>query len=99
MSKLYKVNTIASVVNISIFIIQFLLIAFSDFRENKGATKDVAIFSYLFLYFWLIIPPVLGLILSNYRKKRKVFDLVILFLNTVIFIYNFPMFISYLQSV
>lgn len=51
--KIYKVNTIASVVNISIFIFQFLLIVFSDFGDNKGASKDVVLFSFLFLYFWL----------------------------------------------
>lgn len=96
--KVYKINSIIAIVNILIFIIEFLLIAVTDFSGNKGTSKDVALFSFTFLYMWLIFPSILALALNKYRKKRRLLDAVFLVVNTVILIYNFSMFIEYLKS-
>ena len=97
--RIYKINTLISIANILIFGIEFLLIAVTDFSENKGTSKDVALFSFTFLYIWLIFPSVLALVLAKYREKRKAFDVVFLIVNTVILLYSLPMFINYLKSV
>ncbi len=99
MIRIYKINTVVSIANILIFIIEFLLIAVTDFSENKGSSKDVALFSFTFLYIWLILPSILALALNKYRKKRKLHDVVFLVVNAIILIYNLPMFIDYLKSV
>lgn len=97
--RIYKINTIISIANILIFIIEFLLIAVADFSENKGTSKDVVLFSFTFLYIWLILPSILAIALNKYREKRKLHDVVFLVVNVVILIYNFSMFIDYLKSV
>ncbi len=96
--KIYKINTIVSIANILIFITEFFLIASTDFSENKGTSKDIALLSFAFLYIWFVVPAILALALSRHRKKRKLLDAVFLLVNAIILIYNFPMFIEYLKS-
>lgn len=97
--KIYKLNTIFSVSNILIFIIEFLIISLADFSKNLGTSKDVALFSFTFLYIWYTFPSILTLFLTRYRKKHQLVDVPLFIINVVIFILCFPMFLAYIRSV
>lgn len=90
-----SVNKYISWAVLSMFIIEFLLILFSDFSENAGTTKEVAIIFFVLTYIWFTIPAVLSIILNDKLEQRKAMLMVVLILNTIIFIGGIPMFLAY----
>lgn len=98
MINIYKVNTGMAFTNILIFVLEVFWIGSADFSGNKGTSKDIALLSFIFLYGWLLVPPVVTIVFYGYRKKRKIFDTVLLFVNGIILIYNVPMLIAYLNG-
>lgn len=92
-------NRVVAIVNILMFLTELLLLFFSDFSENKGTSKGIVIFSFLGLYVWLIIPPIIYLLFIDKMKGRKVVDWLFLLLNGAILIYNIPMFYAYTKGI
>lgn len=90
-----KINSSLAVINISIFIIELFLIMLSDFSDNAGTTKGVAITYFIFGYIWYCLPSVFYLFF-----KKKILNnslLIIIFIvNTVIFFYSLSMLLAYL---
>lgn len=92
-------NRVVAIVNILMFLSELLILFFSDFNENRGASKSLVIFSFLLSYVWLIIPPLIYLLLIDKMKGRRVVSWIFLLLNGIILIYNIPMFYAYVKGI
>lgn len=92
-------NRVVAIVNILMFLSELLILFFSDFNENRGASKSLVISSFLFSYVWLIIPPLIYLLLIDRIKGRKFVSWIFLLLNSIIVIYNIPMFYAYIKGI
>lgn len=92
-------NRVIAILNIFIFLSELLILFFSDFNDNRSASKGVVIFSFFLLYIWLIIPPLIYLLLIDRIKRKKIISWIFLLLNGAILIYNIPMFYAYLKGI
>lgn len=92
-------NRVVAIVNIIMFLSELFILFFSDFNGNRGSSKGLVISSFLFLYVWLIIPPLIYLLLIDRMKGRKVVSWIFLLLNSIILIYNIPMFYAYMKDI
>lgn len=92
-------NRIIAIVIILIFLLELFILVFSDFTNNRGASKGIVIFYFCLLYVWLVVPSLIFLLLNKKIKKQKIVNWIFLILNGVILIYNIPMFIEYLKGI
>jgi hypothetical protein len=93
-------NRIIAIVIILIFLLElFILVFLADFTNNRGASKGIAIFYFCLFYVWLVVPSLIFLLLNKKIKKQKIVNWIFLILNSVILVYNIPMFIEYLKGI
>jgi hypothetical protein len=93
-----SVNRVIAILNISIFILEFSLLIFSDFTNNRGVSKGIAILYFCLLYGWLVVPSLLFLLFSSKIKGQKFINWIFLALNGAILIYNIPTLNAYIKS-
>jgi hypothetical protein len=90
-------NRIIAIVIILIFLLELFMLFFADLTNNRGASKGTAIFYFCLFYVWLVVPSLIFLLLNKKIKKQKIVNWIFLILNSVILVYNIPMFIEYLK--
>ena len=91
-----KINKYISSAIVSMFTLEVLFLLFSDWSQNAGVTKEVAILYFLLTYIWFTIPALISILLGNKIAERKLILIIFLCLNVLVFVGGIPMFISYL---
>jgi hypothetical protein len=93
-----KANYILSCAILLIFGFELLSISITDYSNNRGTSKGMVLFSFIFLYIWWIIPSFVYLIISKSIKGKVWVNWLFLILNGAILIHNIPMFIVYMKD-
>lgn len=90
-------HRILSLTIASMFVMELLLLIFSDFSNNYGSSKVTAIVFFIFCYSWSLIPSILLFLFFKKIIIRQMVSYLILIVNFTIIIYLIPMFLAYIK--
>jgi hypothetical protein len=94
---LAKINNALAIFIVLAFLLEFVILATTDFSHNPGTTKLTALFYFAIGYFGSTLPAIFSLILRKWLAKNKPALIIAIILNVISFASSIPMLIEYLK--
>jgi hypothetical protein len=83
---------------IGIFSLEFLLLFFSDFSNNRGTDKSTVLLFFTLTYVWFTIPAILSLLVKKIKEKSFL-SLTFIIINIVVIVFDIPLLVDYIKAI